>query len=271
MFSKDNLIQKASQIRLETFEMVMNAKCGHMGGSFSSLEVLVYLYYSGLLNHQPKNSNWPERDRFILSKGHANNSLYVVLADLGYFPKEELNRFCQNGTFLGNHSDKIVPGVEVSTGSLGHGLGLAAGISLGAKLSGDKFNTFVMLGDGESQEGSIWEAAMFAAQHKLKNLIAILDRNRLGSEDFTENTSGLDSVEEKWIAFGWETCSVNGHSFDEIHSGFEQLMNSDQSKPKILIANTIKGKGLPNHENQPRAHHTLPKGDEIEAARRSLT
>jgi len=270
MSTVKTLCQKAKQIRQETFEMVMNAKCGHMGGSFSSLEVMVYLYYSGQLKHRPHDTNWSLRDRFILSKGHANNSLYVILADLGYYPKDELKSFCQNGTFLGNHSDRIVPGIEVSTGSLGHGLGLGAGLSLGAKLNGESFKTYVILGDGECQEGSVWEASMFAAQHKLKDLIAILDRNRLGSEDFTENTSGLDSVEDKWKAFGWEVFSIDGHSFKEIEQAMNACMASLSDKPKMIIANTVKGKGLPTHENQPRAHHTLPKGDEIEETRRAL-
>jgi len=260
----------SKRIRLRALEMALHAGAGHLGGSFSCVDILVALYYGGLLRHDPADPTWADRDRLILSKGHANNTLYVILADRGYFPPQELDRFCRPGSFLGNHCDKMVPGVETISGSLGHGLGTAAGLAWGARLSGCDYRVFCILGDGESQEGSIWEAAMFAPQHRLGNLVAILDRNRLGSEDFTEDTAGLDPVEDKWAAFGWDVRSINGHDFRDIFAALGDVHSRDRQRPLMIVANTVKGRGIPALENTPRAHHTLPKGEQIEMARRVL-
>ncbi len=270
MLNKIELEQKAQEIRRRTFEMVMTAGGGHLGGSFSSLESLITLYYGGFLSHRPQEPEWPKRDRLIFSKGHANNALNVVLADRGFYPESELNHFLKKGSFLGNHVDAVVPGIEVTTGSLGHGLGLACGLALGARLAGEDYHVFVIIGDGESQEGSIWEAAMFANQHNLDNLTVILDRNRLGSEDPTENTAGLDPIEDKWIAFGWDVKSVDGHSFPALTEALEGTKERKNGKPLIIVANTVKGKGISVLENLPKSHHTLPSGDEIEQVRRDL-
>ncbi|MGP8321251.1 MAG: transketolase [Methanosarcinaceae archaeon] len=264
------LEEKAKYIRRRTFEMVLNAGTGHLGGSFSCLEILVYLYYGGILRFDPKNPKWEERDMFILSKGHANNSLYVILADLGFFPPIELDRFAKNGCMLGNHCDKTVPGAEIIAGSLGHGLGIASGIALGAKMDEKDQMVFVIIGDGECQEGSIWESGLFASHHNLNNLAVFLDRNALGAEDYTENTLKLNPLEKKWVAFGWDVKSINGHSFEEIARSLENCRNRTSQKPLIIIANTIKGKGMSLLENLPKSHHTLPKGADIEITRRDL-
>ena len=266
----DNLKQLARDIRRETFEMAMKAGRGHLGGSLSCVEILLSLYAGGILRHDPRNPGWPERDRFILSKGHANNSLFVVLAKMGYFPESELEGFLTNGSRLGMHLDRRLPGVETVSGSLGHGLGLASGMAKAAKLDGTGQRFFVLMGDGESQEGSVWEAGMFAAQHKLDNLIAITDRNRLGSEDFTENTAGLQPIEARWEAFGFEVRSVDGHDFQAIHAALADLGQRRNGKPLMLVANTTKGKGISVLENLPHSHHTLPRGEEIEIARKEL-
>ena len=191
------LQERALLVRQKTFEMVMKAGRGHLGGSFSCTEILVCLYYGGILRYNPKNPQLKKRDRFVLSKGHANNTLYVILADLGFFSEKELGIFLQNGSILGGHSDPQVPGMEIVAGSLGHGLGVACGMALGFKLDKQDIKTYVLIGDGECQEGSTWEAALFASQHKLGKLIAILDRNRLGSEEFTEKTAGLEALAGK--------------------------------------------------------------------------
>lgn len=264
------LREKAKFLRRQAFEMVMNAGKGHLGGSLSCTEILVALYYGGILKFDAKRPDWEGRDRFILSKGHANSTLYVLLADFGFFPVSELSRYSQDGGMLGGHCDKRVPGVEITSGSLGHGLGIASGIALGAKLDGKDFLTFVVLGDGECQEGSTWEAGMFAAHHGLNKLIAFIDRNRFGSEESTENTSRLEPLADKWRAFGWEVKSIDGHSVDEIVLALADCRTRQSPKPLMIIANTIKGKGISFLENTPKAHHTLPKGEEIIRARKDL-
>lgn len=264
------LEEKAKYLRREAFEMVINAGKGHLGGSLSCVEILVALYYGDILKFDPKNPKWENRDRFILSKGHANNALYVLLADLGFFPASELSKFSKDGCILGGHCDNRVPGVEAITGSLGHGLGIAAGMALGAKLDDKAYMAFVILGDAECQEGSTWEAAMFANHHNLNNLVAFVDRNKLGSEDFTENTSKLEPLEEKWKAFGWDAKSVNGHSIEEILQALGGFRERQSQKPLMIIANTIKGKGVLSLENNPKSHHTLPQGEEINTAKKDL-
>ncbi len=265
-----NLKEKARYLRKIAFESAMKAGKGHLGGSFSCTEILVALYYGGVLKFDPKRPDWKARDRFILSKGHAINTLYVLLADLGFFPISELSNYAQDGSMLGGHCDIHVPGVEIVSGSLGHGLGIAAGIALGAKLNREDYMTFVILGDGECQEGSIWEAAMFASHHELNRLVAFVDRNRLGSEEFTEKSSRLEPLRDKWEAFGWEARCVDGHSIEELIEVLKDCRSRQSLKPLLIIANTIKGKGLSCLENTPQSHHILPKGEEIIKARKEL-
>ncbi len=265
-----HLKEKAKLLRRQAFEMVISAGKGHLGGSLSCTEVLVALYYGGILRFDSKNPDWEDRDRFILSKGHANNVLYVMLADFGFFQASELSNYTKDGSMLGGHCDNRVPGVEIISGSLGHGLGIAAGMALGAKLDRKDYITFVMLGDGECQEGSIWEAAMFAGHHGLNKLVAFIDRNRLGAEEFTENTSRLEPLEDKWKAFGWDVKSIDGHSIDEIMVALRDCRTRQVARPLAIVANTIKGKGISSLENTPKAHHTLPKGEDIIVARKDL-
>lgn len=264
------LEKKALSVRRETFEMVMKAQKGHLGGSFSCVEILVSLYYGGILRYNPKNPQLKSRDRFILSKGHANNTLYVILADLGFFPKKELGLFLRDGGTLGGHSDPQVPGMEIVSGSLGHGLGVACGMALGFKLDKQNIKTFVLIGDSECQEGSIWEAALFANQHKLGNLVVILDRNLLGSEEFTEKTAGLEPLADKWKAFGWDVRSINGHSTRQVYKTLYRSRFRRSLRPLMIIANTVKGKGVTYMENDPKSHHTMPQGDQIAWARQDL-
>lgn len=267
--TSEQLVQKAKYIRKRAFDVVLRAGKGHLGGSLSCTELLVALYYGGILNFDPNNHINPDRDRFIMSKGHSNNTLYVVLADLGLIEESDLDCYTQDGSLLGGHCDNHVPGIEIISGSLGHGLGVAAGIALGAKLDRKEYCTYVIIGDGESQEGSIWEAAMFAAHHKLNNLVAITDRNRLGSEDFTENNAGLEPLADKWSAFGWDVTIIqDGHSIDEVMAALSNLKQTE--KPKMFIANTTKGKGISSLENTPQSHHTLPKGEFVQQAMEEL-
>jgi transketolase len=264
------LVSKARQIRRETFDMIMGANEGHIGGSFSCVEILVALYYGGVLRFDAARPEWPDRDRFIVSKAHGTQAWYVILADLLFFPKEELGRFLQDGSMLTGHVDNRIPGVEIVAGSLGHGLGIAAGMALGARKNREDWLTFALVGDGESQEGSIWEAAMFASQQKLGNLIAITDRNYLGSEDLTERTAGLEPLAEKWAAFGWQVRCVDGHSFPAILGALSDVRSRDDERPLMIIAETVKGKGISFLEQRPQSHHTMPKGDDAELARAEL-
>lgn len=265
------LRKKANYIRNQILDMIASAGKGHIGGAFSCTDILVTLFYGGIIRFDPANKNWSERDRFILSKGHACAALYAILADLGYFPLSELLNYGQKGGMLRGHPDRKIPGIEVDTGSLGHGLGIAAGLALSAKMDKKDYNTFVLLGDGECYEGSVWESAMFSAHHSLNNLVAIVDRNGLCATDFTKDCLCLDSLDEKWKAFGWDVSIVNGHSFEQLISIFKDGRFRKQDKPLIVIANTIKGKGVSFMEGNPNWHHAVPKGEELEIARKELT
>lgn len=266
------LDEKAFWVRRTALEMAVAANAGHLGGSFSCTDIVVALYYGGILDFDPHNPHWAERDRFILSKGHAGLALYPVLADLGFFPMSTLESFAQRGSTLGINPDINTPGVEVNTGSLGRGLGIGAGMALAGKIDHKVFSTVVLLGDGECYEGSVWEAALFAAHHKLNRLIAIVDYNGLSATDFTKNIIVQEPIEDKWKAFGWDTVSINGHSFGEILHALRFIHNpeSSNSKPLVVIARTIKGKGVSFMENKICWHHGSPRGEELEIARKEL-
>ncbi|MGA8849122.1 MAG: transketolase [Dehalococcoidia bacterium] len=264
------LEKKANWVRQQILEMIVSANKGHIGGALSCTDILVALYYGGILRFDPYNPNWSERDRFILSKGHSCVALYAVLADLGFFPISELNSFCQKGSMLGGHPDKNIPGIETDTGSLGHGLGIASGLALSVKMNKKDFMNVVLLGDGECHEGSLWEAAMFAAHYRLSNLIAVVDYNRQCSTDFIEDCVRLEPFADKWRAFGWEVREVNGHSFEELLSAFEDFRSRKSSPPLAVIANTIKGKGISFMERKISWHHGVPSGEELERARQEL-
>jgi transketolase len=238
------LKQKAFEIRKAVLDMCILAGTGHVTSSYSCIELLVALFYGGLLNHDPKNPHWKGRDRFILSKGQASPLLYAILADRGYFDSANLDLFAREKGIFGVHLQHDVPGAEITSGSLGNGFGIAAGIALAAQKNRDKFLVYSLLGDGECYEGSIWETAMFAGHNRLNNLFAIVDRNYVCATDFTENLVGLEPIEKKWDAFGWNVKRINGHSFEEIFRAFEGVRSRRSTRPLVVIADTIKGKAL---------------------------
>jgi len=247
-----NLQLIAKQIRKDILVQTHLAGSGHPGGSLSCTEILVTLYCN-IMNHDPANPHWANRDRFILSKGHAVPTLYAILAHCGYFPHDELKTFRKFGSMLQGHPDSNTPGVEVSTGSLGQGLSIANGIALAAKMDNNAVRIFVLLGDGECDEGQIWEAAMFASQYKLDNLCAIIDRNQFQIDDATERIIALEPLQSKWESFGWNVNTINGHNFPDLIRSliFYQKI---PHKPTLIIANTLKGKGISFVEGQNSFH-----------------
>ena len=249
--------------------MCTRAGEGRIASAFSCTEILVALFQGGILRFDTNNPQWEGRDRFIMSKSPGAVGLYPILADLGFFPNAELDRFCKSDGILGPYGD-TVPGVEAVWGSLGHGLGVGAGLALAAKLDKKKYMTVVMVGDGETYEGSIWEAAMFAGHHQLDNLVGITDRNGICTIDFTENCLKLDPLEEKWKSFGWDAVTIDGHSFEEIFAAFKNCHSRKTKKPLMIIANTVKGKGISVLENNPMGHILIPSGEDLERARREL-
>jgi len=264
-----NLEKKAKQLRKTVFSCIYLGGGGHITGSLSTIEILAVLY-NGILRIDHKNPKAPNRDRFILSKGHAGVSLYAVLADRSFFPKEELCKFGKRDGVLGGHPDMLkVPGVEASTGSLGHGFSFGAGIALAGKLDKKKYRVFILLGDGECQEGSVWETAMFASQYKLDNLIAIIDYNKIQAIDRLDKIVSLEPLGAKWKAFGWKVKEVDGHNIVQLH----RVLNSvpfAKGKPSLIIAHTIKGKGISFMENVPIWHYRLPNQEELRIACKDL-
>lgn len=270
MINIEKLKQKAKYLRHQVLDMCVKAGTGHVNSCFSCVEIMTALYYGGILRFDPKNPKWPERDRFILSKGHASPLLYVILADLGFFPKEELNKFNQADGKFSVHLQHDVPGVEITSGSLGHGFGVAAGMALAGKLKRELYMVFVLLGDGECYEGSIWETAMFAGHNRLNNLIAIVDRNYLCATDFTENIVGLEPLDEKWKSCGWRVININGHSFEEIFSALRGFRSRKSTQPLVIIAQTRKGKGVEFLSDAPLWHSQAPKGEKAIDAKKEL-
>ena len=264
------LKKKAKWIRKKVLEMAVGAGAGHIAPSLSCVEILVSLYYGGVLHVDGKNPYWPERDRFILSKGHAAPALYAILADQEFFPLSDLDRFVKQGSCLGCHPENSTSGIEAFTGSLGHGLPIGVGLTLGAKLDKKGYLITVLLGDGECHEGSVWEAAMFAGHHRLNNLVAIVDHNGLSAIDVLKNYLEVEPLKKKWEAFGWDVVVVNGHSFDELLSVLRAVSSRSSAKPLAVIALTTKGKGISFMENNPIWHYRVPKGEELEIARREL-
>lgn len=257
------LEQKALWVRQETLKIHKVAPGTRLASSLSDVEIFVALYYGKILKFNPQNIQWEDRDRFIISKGHGAISLYPILADLGFFVKEELRRVCKENSFLGSIPDNV-PGFETINGSLGHGLGVACGIALALKRKDLKANVFVLLGDGELYEGSVWEAIMFAAHHKLDNIILIVDNNKISMLDYCKNILDLGSLERKFHAFNWRVESVNGHKIEELYAILKYLKKDGGNQPKVLIANTQKGKGVPQLEIDPLCHIKSLKEDEID-------
>ncbi|OZB98236.1 transketolase [Paenibacillus sp. XY044] len=255
---------KAAQIRMELLTIIHRAKTGHTGGSLSNTDILTALYYD-VMNVDPANPKWGLRDRFIASKGHSVESLWCILADKGFFPKEELKTYSQFGTRLIGHPNNKVPGIEMNTGALGHGLPISAGMALAAKRDGLPYRVFCLMGDGEQAEGSNWEAAMAGAHYKLDNLIGIVDRNRLQISGTTEEVMGLDPLDEKWRAFGWHVVSIDGNDMDALVEAFRAAPLT-VGKPTLVIANTVKGKGVSFAENVPAWHHHVPDDEQLKLA-----
>lgn len=255
---------KAIDIRCELLQMIHRAKAGHTGGSLSNTDVLTALYYR-VMKLDPQNPKWDERDRFIASKGHAVESLWCILADKEFFPKEELSTFSQFGTRLIGHPNNKVPGIEMNTGALGHGLSISVGMALAAKRDHKGYRVFCLMGDGEQAEGSVWEAAMAGAHYKLDNLTAIIDRNKLQISGSTEDVMGLEPLEEKWTAFGWQVVSINGNEMAEVVAALEAAPTV-KGKPTLIMANTTKGKGISFAENVAHWHHHVPSDEELALA-----
>jgi len=257
--SRDELIKflknKVIDIKKKMIDLTRIAGGGHVGGSLSMMDVLVALHYH-ILKIDPKNPKWEERDRFVLSKGHGGIGLCPVLADLGFFPEEAMADFNQLDSPFGIHPDMHkIPGVEMSTGSLGHGLSVCVGIGLAQRLDKAKWRVYCLLGDGECNEGSVWEAAMAAAHYKLGCLTAIVDRNMLSIDGSTEDVMALEPFADKWRAFGWNVVEIDGHNMEQILDTFENLPLVTSERPTAVIARTVKGKGISFMENDPAWHY----------------
>ncbi len=261
---------KARWVRQQILEMALKAKSGHVTSSFSCTEILVALYNGGILRVDPKNPEWPERDIFLMSKGQSGIGLYPILADMGFFPLKDLENFAGKGSHISVHIGQDIPGSEIVSGSLGHGLGIASGWALADRMDFNNRLIVTLLGDAECYEGSVWEAAMFAGHNRLNNLIAIIDRNQMGVLDFTECSLKLNPLDEKFRAFGWDVVTIDGHSFEAIFGAFKDVRARRRDKPLMIIANTIKGKGVSFMENARFWHYRVPEGEFIEAARKEL-
>jgi transketolase len=266
----EELKEIARELRRDILCMTTKVRSGHPGGSMSCIDILVTLFFARM-KHNPKNPKWEKRDRFILSKGHAAPALYAVLAKAGYFPKAELNTLRRFNCMLQGHPDMLLtPGVDNSSGSLGQGLSIANGIALAARLDRRDYKIYALLGDGESQEGQIWEAAMTAAHYKLDNICAFLDFNGLQIDGEVRKIKSIEPIQEKWDAFGWYTKVIDGHSFEEIWD-FLEWADQSKEKPSICIAQTVKGKGVSFMENIVRYHGIPLTNEELERALKELS
>ena len=260
---KLDLISK--DMRKLIFKTAYSGHTGHIASAMSVVEILTSLYFGDILQYNPKNPLWIERDKLIMSKGHASLALYSTLAMAGYFPIEELKTFCHPfSKFGGEPKNGDIPGIEATTGSLGHGLSFAVGIALASKLDSIQNRIYVILGDGECQEGSVWEAAMSAAHYKLDNLTVILDYNKLQAMGEIEDILSLNPINKKWEYFGWEVLEIDGHNLKEIQEVLSMDRQRDIKKPRIIIAHTIKGKGISFMENVPIWHYRMPNEEELQ-------
>jgi len=267
--SEKNTVDLAHKIRCHTVDMTYLGGSSHIGSILSIADIMAVLY-GQVLKYDCNEPKWPERDRFILSKGHAGAAVYATLAECGFFDVERLKTHYQNGSTLSGHvSHKGIPGVEFSTGSLGHGLGVATGMALAAKLDDKTHRVYTLLSDGECNEGSNWEAILFAPHHKLDNLTVVVDHNKLQSIKSTDETLSLAPFAEKWAAFGWDVIEVDGHDHSQIKAAFDKL-SSAPGKPKVIIAHTTKGKGVSFMENSVLWHYRSPQGEEYQAAKKEL-
>jgi len=264
-----DLQQKARQIRIHILKMLTQARSGHTGGSLSVVEVITALYFYKM-RHKPQDPAWEDRDRFVLSKGHAAPALYAAMAASGYFPEEELPTLRQLGSRLQGHPDmRALPGIDFSTGSLGQGLSVANGMALAARLDGKKVRVYALMGDGEIQEGQIWEAAMAASHYQIDNVCGILDFNKLQIDGRVLEVMSIAPVADKWKSFGWEVMEVDGHDFSQILPALDRC-EEVKGRPSLVIAHTTKGKGVSFMENEVKYHGVAPTPEELERALKEL-
>ena len=256
-------------LRRLVLKPIAGSSSGHPGGSLSATEILIALYFR-VMSHDPANPGWQDRDRFVLSKGHCTPILYSVLSECGYFPTEELVTFRTINSRLQGHAHTMVPGVDASTGSLGQGLSIGLGMALAGRLGNKDYKTYVLLGDGECDEGQIWEAAMAAAHYKVGNLVAVIDRNRIQNDRFTSEAMEIEPLEDKWRAFGWNVVQVDGHDVGDLCDALNSA-SLNQDTPLVVIANTVKGKGVTFMENNPDFHGRAPNERELSDALAELS
>ena len=267
----EQLEKKSLEIKNSVLDTFSAGRTGHIPSSYSCADIMTALFYGGVMRFDFENPKWAERDRFILSKGHAGIIYYTILADLSFFPKEELSRFGCAGGICSVHVDSRVPGVEVSSGSLACGFGIAVGMAHAAKMDMKNHLIFALLGDGECYEGAIWEGAMHAAFYKLNNLVTIIDHNHMCCTGFIEDRMGIEPLDKKWESFGFDVKCIDGHNFKEILGALEGIRCKKSAKPLCIIADTVKGKGLPSVENTPLCHGWAPvKEEALNQARKEL-
>lgn len=267
--STAELREMAKRLRRHVITMIATAGSGHPGGSLSAADIITALYFK-VMRHDPKNPQWQSRDRFILSKGHAAPILYAALAESGYFPVEELATLRRLDSRLQGHTDRnLTPGVEMSAGSLGMGLSFGIGLALGARLNRRDYHTYVLVSDGECDEGQTWEAALSAAHFSLDNLTAIVDYNKMQLTSWTRDIMNLEPFSQKWQAFGWHTIGIDGHDFDQILAALQEAQNT-KNRPAVIIAHTVKGKGVSFMENNVKFHGKAPTAEEAERALKEL-
>ena len=268
--NNDKLAAIAADMRRDVFKMAYRAGGAHLGACFSCLDILTTLYFADILKYDPKQPCSPDRDRFVLSKGHASASLYAVLSRAKFFSRSTLWKYCQPDSILGGHPNMLaVPGIEASTGALGHGFPFATGHALAAKLDGKDYRTYVLLGDGECQEGTVWETAMFAPSQRLDNLTIIIDANGLQAMEKISDIMPMEPLADKFRAFGWHVLEIDGHNFTEL----QESLSSDnivEGKPKAIIARTVKGKGISFMEGIPIWHFRMPDAEELPVALQEL-
>ncbi|MBQ6515642.1 transketolase [bacterium] len=258
-----DLYEKALDLRRKVIKTCYLGRGGHIPPSLSALDIMTALYFGGILKYDSKNPNWENRDRFILSKGHAALGIYNVLCDAGFFKRENLYTFCKPGTIFGAHPTPNIPGIEAATGALGHGLSFGVGLALSAKMKKQKHLIYVITGDGECQEGAIWEAAMSISEFKLNNLIWIIDHNKWQATGKVSETMEIEPLDEKMKAFGLEPIVINGHDYKQLINALSVDRNNLPEKPRVIIANTHKGKGVPFIEDKREWHSKIPNNDEF--------
>jgi transketolase len=268
-WDQNNIQAFCTKIRRHIVEMITEAKSGHPGGSLSAVEILAVLYRE-VMRHNPDKPQWQDRDRFILGKGHACPVLYAVMAECGYCPVDQLNTLRKMGSIYQGHPDRrFLPSLEASTGSLGQGLSVGIGMALAARLDNSPSRIYVMLGDGEIQEGQVWEAAMFAAFHKIDNVCVIVDYNKIQLDGWVKDIMEVEPLADKWRAFGWHVIDLDGHSIPAVRAAFAEAVAA-KGKPTVLVAHTIKGKGVSFMENNPKFHGAAPTREELTLALQEL-